>query len=210
LLRDKIFIKKYLTMDASTVESGCDFTTFAEACATIEKYAMQTNSVIILGKTTKNSNNSYRQALFVCKKQGKYSGRNDEYTTKRTECPFAIGINFRKRTKKYFITKSCLEHNHDVCLSATKFSTVSRKLDNDDLGWIEKLYDNGLRTKDRFSVLNSLSLKYIYKPDVYNAVSRQRKQKLQSLNEIELLLKTLHDDDSIVGNIALKNAYNNE
>ncbi|RIB14112.1 hypothetical protein C2G38_2196080 [Gigaspora rosea] len=177
-------------MDASTVKSGCDFTTFAKACATIESYTMQTNSVIILEKTTKNSDNSYRQALFVCKKQGKYRERNDEYTTKRTGCPFAIGINYRKRAKKYVITKLCLEHNHNVCLSATKFSTVSRKLDNDDLGLIEKLYNNELRTKDIFSVLNSVSSKYIHKPDVYNTVSHQRKQKLQGLNEIELLLKT--------------------
>ncbi|CAG8842100.1 39521_t:CDS:2 [Gigaspora margarita] len=136
---------------------------------------------------TKNSDNSYRQALFVYEKQEKYSGRNDEYTTKHTECPFAIGIHYHKRTKKYVITKSYLEHNHDVCLNATKFSTVSHKLDNDDLGWIKKLYDNRLRTKDIFLVLNSFNL-----------------------NEIELLLKTLHDDDSIVENIALKDVYNNE
>ncbi|CAG8826908.1 43566_t:CDS:2, partial [Gigaspora margarita] len=174
-------------MDASTVESEYDFTTFIEACATIKKYAMQTNFVIILGKITKNSDNSYRQALFVCERQGKYSRRNDKYTTKHTEYPFAIGINYHKCTKKYIITKLCLEHNHDVCLSTTKFSTVSCKFDNDNLGWIEKLYDNRLRAKDIFSVLNSLSL-----------------------NKIKLLLKTLHDDDNIVGNIALKDAYNDE
>ncbi|CAG8853300.1 38477_t:CDS:1, partial [Gigaspora margarita] len=90
LLRDKIFIKKYLTMDTSTVESECDFSTFSEACATIKKYAIQTNSVIILEKITKNSDNSYRQALFIYEKQGKYSRRNDKYTTKCTECLFAI------------------------------------------------------------------------------------------------------------------------
>ncbi|CAG8521186.1 1815_t:CDS:1 [Racocetra fulgida] len=85
-----------------------------------------------------------------------------------------------------------------------------RKLDKDDLGLVEKLYDNSLRTKDIFSVLNSVSSKYIHKPDVYNAVSRQRQHKLQGLNEIELLFKTLHDNENIVGNIALKPAFNDE
>ncbi|CAG8776246.1 4818_t:CDS:1, partial [Racocetra persica] len=197
-------------MDTSAVESGRAFATFAEACVTIERYAMQMNSVIILGKTSKIPDNGYRQALFVCEKQEKYSGKNDEYTTKRVGYNFAIGINYRKRTDIYVITKSCLEYNHDVCLSATKFSTVSRKLDNDDLGLIERLYDNGLRTKDIFSVLNSVSSKYIHKPDVYNAVSHQRKCKLQGLSKVELLLKTLRDDDNIVENIALKDTYNDE
>ncbi|CAG8804678.1 35353_t:CDS:1, partial [Racocetra persica] len=135
-------LENNLPIDTSIVESGCPFTTFAEAHATIEKYAMQTNSVIILGKTTKNSDNSYRQALFVCEKQGKYGGKNEEFITKRTGCPFAIGLNYHKHTNEYVITKSCLEHNYDICLSATKFSTVIRKLDDDDLGLVEKLYDN--------------------------------------------------------------------
>ncbi|CAG8453364.1 19850_t:CDS:2 [Racocetra fulgida] len=34
--------------------------------------------------------------------------------------------------------------------------------------------------------------------------------KLQGLSEIELLLKTLYDDESIVANIEIKNAFNNE
>ncbi|CAG8606497.1 13890_t:CDS:2, partial [Racocetra fulgida] len=92
----------------------------------------------------------------------------------------------------------------------TKFSTVSHKLDNDDLSLIERLYDNELRTKNIFSVLNSVSSKYIHKPDVYNTVSRQCKRKLQDLSEVELLLKTLCDDDNIVGNIALNDVYNDE
>ncbi|CAG8563728.1 7053_t:CDS:2, partial [Scutellospora calospora] len=198
-------------MDHSIVESGCDFDTFEEVRATIERYAMQTNIVIILGRMTKNpNNNSYIQVLFVCEKQGKYGEKNDEYTTKCTGYPFAIGINYRKHTKKFVITKSHLEHNYNICLDTTKFSTVVRKLDKDDLGLVEKLYDNRLRTKDIFSVLNSVSSRYIHKPDAYNAVSRQRKRKLQGLSEIELLFKTLRDDKSIVGNIALKDAYNNE
>ncbi|CAG8626828.1 13418_t:CDS:2 [Ambispora gerdemannii] len=41
-------------------------------------------------------------------------------------------------------------------------------------GLIEKLHNNDLQTKDIFLVLNSVSSKYIYKPDVYNAVSCQR------------------------------------
>ncbi|CAG8635989.1 20081_t:CDS:2, partial [Racocetra persica] len=191
-------LENNLPIDTSTVESGRPFTTFAEAYTTIEKYTMQTNSVIILEKTTKNSDNK------------KYGGKNEEFITKRTECPFAIGLNYYKCTNEYVIMKSYLEHNHDICLSATKFSTIIRKLDDDDLGLVEKLYDNGLRTKDIFSVLNSVSSKYIHKPDVYNAVSRQRKRKLQGLTEIELLLKTLCDDESIIGNIALKTVYNSE
>ncbi|CAG8778695.1 17977_t:CDS:2, partial [Cetraspora pellucida] len=193
-------LENNLPIDTSTVESGCPFTTFAKACATIEKYAMQTNSVIILGKTTKNFDNSYRQALFVYEKQEKYSSKNKEFITKCTGCLFAIGLNYHKHANEYVIMKSCLKHNHDICLNATKFSTVIRKLDNNDLGLVEKLYDNGLRTKDIFSVLNSVSSKYIHKPDVYNAVSHQHK----------LLLKTLHDNESIIENIVLKTAYNSE
>ncbi|CAG8746548.1 18279_t:CDS:2, partial [Gigaspora rosea] len=140
------------TIDTSTVEAGRTFATFHEARAT------QIDSVIILGKTTKNPDNIYRQAHFACEKQEKYIRKNDAYTMKRIGCPFVISINYCKRNKEFAITRSCLEHNHEVCSDATKFSTVVRKLNQDDLGLIETLHSNGLRTKDIFSVLNSVLL----------------------------------------------------
>ncbi|CAG8826656.1 17365_t:CDS:1 [Gigaspora margarita] len=198
-------------IDSSIVVSECTFNTFSEACTTIEKYAAQTNAIIILDKTTRNSDKSnYRQALFVCKKQGKYSGVNEEYTTKRIGCSFAIAINYQKRSQKFAITKSILEYNYELCLNATKFSTVARKFDKDNLGLIEKLHDDGLRTKDIFSVRNSVSCKYIHKPNIYNAISHHRQHKLHGLNEIEMLFKTLYDDENILGYIALKAAYSTE
>ncbi|CAG8675354.1 27960_t:CDS:2 [Racocetra persica] len=103
-----------------------------------------------------------------------------------------------------------LEHNHEPCLDTVKFSTVAHKFDKDVLGLIEKLHDDGLRTKDIFSVLNSVSCKYIHKPDVYNAVSCHCQYKLHGLNEIEMLFKTLYDDENILGYTALKAAYNTE
>ncbi|CAG8694023.1 31043_t:CDS:2 [Gigaspora margarita] len=87
---------------------------------------------------------------------------------------------------------------------------IIHKFDQDDLGLIERLYDNRLRIKDIFSVLNLVSSKYIHKPDVYNAISRQHQYKLQSLNEIEVLLKTLQGDENILCSIATKTAHNDE
>ncbi|CAG8767940.1 20049_t:CDS:2, partial [Racocetra fulgida] len=125
------------------------FSTFAKVCSTVESYAMQTNTVIILGKTTKNVNGSYQQVSFVCEKQGEYNGTKE-------------------------------------------------------------LHDNGLRTRDIFSVLSSISSKYIHKHNVYNAISQQRLQKLQGLSEIKMLLKTLHNDENIIAAVAMRPLYNNE
>ncbi|CAG8615643.1 11637_t:CDS:2 [Gigaspora rosea] len=198
-------------METNVLRTESTFNTFDEARAAIEKYAAKTGTNLILGNTTKNSDGSgYRQAYFVCEKQGKYGGKGEQYITKRTGCPFVIGVNYRKRIKKFAITKSNLEHNHDIFLEATRFSTIARKFDQNDLGLIEKLNDDGLRTKDIFLVLNSISSKYIQKPDVYNAVSRQRQRKLQGLSEVEILLKTIQNDENIIGNIATKAAHNNE
>ncbi|CAG8738707.1 40703_t:CDS:2, partial [Gigaspora margarita] len=123
-------------MEIDLPKSGCTFTTFAEVRAVIKRYAIRTHTVIILGRTSKNPNgSSYKQAFFVCKKQGKYSGPNKKYTT------------------------------------SEQFSTVMRKLDQDNLGLIEKLHNDGLRTRDIFFVLNSISSKHTHKSDVYNAVS---------------------------------------
>ncbi|CAG8701379.1 1170_t:CDS:2, partial [Racocetra persica] len=58
--------------------------------------------------------------------------------------------------------------------------TVACKFDKGDLGLIKKLYDDRLRTKDIFSVLNS----------------------------IKMLFKTLYDDKNILGYTVLKAAYN--
>ncbi|CAG8471523.1 14103_t:CDS:2 [Racocetra fulgida] len=177
------FDKVFMNNNSSVVEPERIFDTFSEACATIEQYATQTNAVVILDKTTRNSDNSdYIQATFVCEKQGNYNGTNEEHTTKHIGCPFAITINYCKCSQKFAITKSKLEHSYKPCLDAVKFSTVERKFDKDDLGLIEKLHDDELRTKDIFSVLNS----------------------------IEMLFKTLYDDENILGYTALKAAYNTE
>ncbi|RIB12418.1 hypothetical protein C2G38_2041848 [Gigaspora rosea] len=57
-----------LHIDSSAIKVGSTFSTFSEACETIERYAAQTSTVIILGKTTRNSdNNDYRQALLSAK-----------------------------------------------------------------------------------------------------------------------------------------------
>ncbi|RIB30410.1 hypothetical protein C2G38_2265872 [Gigaspora rosea] len=123
-------------MDIGTIEIGFLFDTFAEARVAIENYAAKTNMVLILDKTSKNPDGSgYRQAYFVCEKQGKYGGKEENYTTKRTGCCFCIGVNYRKHTNKFVITKSILEHNHEICLEATKFSTAICKFDQNDL-WI--------------------------------------------------------------------------
>ncbi|CAG8805457.1 39308_t:CDS:2, partial [Gigaspora margarita] len=180
--------KNEIFIDIGTLEIGFLFDTFAEAHAAIKNYAAKTNTMLILGKTSKNPDSSgYRQAYFVCEKQKKYSEKEENYTTKRTGYCFCIGVNYRKRTNKFVITKSILEHNHEICLEATKFSTAIRKFNQNDLGLIEKLSDDGLRAKDIFSVLSSVNL-----------------------SEIEVLLKTLKNDNNIIGDIALKPEHNDE
>ncbi|CAG8806225.1 27679_t:CDS:2, partial [Gigaspora margarita] len=108
------------------------------------------------------------------------------------------------------ISKNPDEHNYEICLEATKFSTTIRKFDQNDFELIEKLSDDGLQTKDIFLVLNSVSSKYVYKPDIYNAMSCQCQCKLQGLSKIEVLLKTLKNDNNIIGDIAIKPVYNDE
>ncbi|CAG8465578.1 7409_t:CDS:2, partial [Gigaspora margarita] len=56
----------------------------------------------------------------------------------------------------------------------------------------------------------NLQLQIHHNPDIYNAISHQCQYKLQSLNEIEVLLKTLQDDKNILCSIATKTAHNNE
>ncbi|CAG8803621.1 17159_t:CDS:2, partial [Cetraspora pellucida] len=191
-------------MDTNTIlipKKESTFFTFGEACAFLENYTAQTNIVLILGKTTIDpDSNSYRQATFACEKQGKYNGKKDTYSTKRTGCQFSISLNYRKRNNEFAITQVCLKHNHIICPDARKFSINMRKLDQNELGMIENLHDSGLRTKDIYALLASIGSKYVLKHDVYNAVSRQRQQKLQGLSEIEMLLKTIQNDKNIIAN----------
>ncbi|CAG8823753.1 12596_t:CDS:1, partial [Racocetra persica] len=70
-----------------------------------------------------------------------------------------------------------------------------------------KLHDTGLRTKDIYVVLTSISSKYVHKHNIYNAVSRQHQQKLQRLHEIEILLRILQNDENIIASIATKYTY---
>ncbi|CAG8837895.1 39115_t:CDS:2 [Gigaspora margarita] len=99
------------------VLKGCTFNTFDKVRATIEGYAAKTSTNLILGKTTKYPDGSgYRQAYFFCEKQGKYSGKKQQYTTKRTGCPFVVGVNYNK-----------------------SINTVAHKFDPSDLDFTEKL-----------------------------------------------------------------------
>ncbi|CAG8788400.1 8409_t:CDS:1, partial [Racocetra fulgida] len=61
-----------------------------------------------------------------------------------------------------------------------------------------------------YTVLASVSSKYVYKHNIYNAVGHQCQQKLQGLNEIEMLLRILENDETIIASMATKPAYNNE
>ncbi|CAG8462639.1 10087_t:CDS:2 [Racocetra persica] len=54
------------------------FSTFDKARAFVENYAAQINIIIILRKTIKNPDDSYRQTSFVCKKQGSYNRTNEK------------------------------------------------------------------------------------------------------------------------------------
>ncbi|CAG8818292.1 6445_t:CDS:2, partial [Gigaspora margarita] len=146
-------LELFNAIDTSTVESEHTFATFAEACATIEDYI---------------------QVLFICEKQEKYGGTNDAYTTKYIGCPFAISVYYYKCDKEFTITKSCLKYNHNPCSNTTTFSSVIRKLDQNNLRLIEKLHNDGLRMKNIFLQL-----------------------KLQGLSEIEML-KNLHEDKNII------------
>ncbi|CAG8707600.1 11723_t:CDS:1, partial [Scutellospora calospora] len=114
------------------------------------------------------------QATFACEKQGKYNGKKDTYSTKRTSCQFSISLNYRKCKNEFAITQVCLEHNHIICPDARKFSINMYKLDQNELDMIKNLYDSGLQTKDIYAFLASISSKYVLKHDVYNAVSHQR------------------------------------
>ncbi|CAG8684983.1 9495_t:CDS:1, partial [Ambispora gerdemannii] len=121
-------------METDIPETEHVFPTFAEVHVVIKRYVAKTNAVLILGKTFKNPDGSdYRQVFFVCEKQGKYGEKNEKHTTKRTGCPFFVGVNYRKRAQEFVITKSCLEHNYDLCLDVTKFSTIMCKFDQNDL-----------------------------------------------------------------------------
>ncbi|CAG8767920.1 6429_t:CDS:2, partial [Racocetra persica] len=132
------------------------FSTFGEARAFVENYVAQTNIVTILRKTTRNSEgNSYRQAFFICEKQG------------------AI-------IEKIMHMLLSEQYNHVIYPDARKFSINMRKIDQNELSMIEDLYNKGLRTKDIYTVLASVSS------------------------------KTLENDKNIIASIATKSAYNNE
>ena len=60
-----------------------------------------------------------------------------------------------------------------------------------------------IRTKDIIAVLSDISSRYLHKPDVYNAISRSRQRKLNGLNEIELLIKVLHEDSDLVARFSV-------
>ncbi len=65
--------------------------------------------------------------------------------------------------------------------------------------------NNGIRSKDIFAIINDITNRYIHKIDVYNAISRVRQQKLNGLNEIQMLLKTLANDSDVIAKISAKN-----
>ncbi|CAG8842626.1 31257_t:CDS:2, partial [Racocetra persica] len=157
-----------------------DFSTFEEAHAFIENYAAQTNIIVILAKTTKNKDGSGYRQAFFA-------------------CKKQVQYNGKK--KDAYTTKRT---------DSRKFSNNMCKFSLNKLGIIGELHDNGLRIKDIYAVLASIGSKYVHKHNIYNAISHQYQQKLQGLNEIELLLKTLQNNENIISSIATQPAYNDE
>src|SRR5262249_1091022 len=93
---------------------GLTFSTFEEAREFIFHYTTQTKIEIILINTLKSkTDGSYLKAAFACKKQGKYVGKKAEYMTTHTGCPFVIRVSYRASSKRFTITQTNLNHNHD-------------------------------------------------------------------------------------------------
>ncbi|CAG8851160.1 1926_t:CDS:1, partial [Gigaspora margarita] len=120
----------------------------------VENYIIQNNIVIILEKQpeilTVVVTDKY--LLFVRNKSNIIE-KKYEYITKRTGCPFIMRVNYHKCTKEFTITRLYLEYNHILCPDAKKFSNVIHRLNQNNLGLIEKFHDDKLRTKDIFSIL---------------------------------------------------------
>ncbi|CAG8817725.1 40979_t:CDS:2, partial [Gigaspora margarita] len=109
-----------------------------------------------------------------------------------------------------FIILGRTSKNPDGSSYKQAFFVCEKQGKYDNLGLIEKLHNDSFRTRDIFSVLNSISSKYTHKPNVYNTMSRQRQRKLQGLDEIEILFKTLRNDENIIDNVATKAIHNDE
>ena len=72
------------------------FSTFEDASDFIEGYAQKHGIVLILCNTSK-LNGYYCKACYVCEKHGQYGGKKPEHKTKKTDCPFKIGLSYRRR-----------------------------------------------------------------------------------------------------------------
>lgn len=192
-------------------QPGLTFPTFEEAKAFIERFAANHHTILSLFHTRKSNENVYLLATFVCEKYGSYRGKKKiGFRSKKTECPFAIRVNYRSRNNVYVITSVHLEHNHVLLPEASVFSTGMRKLTVDDCALTEMLDRNAMRTKDVIPILADVTGRYIHKADVYNAVSRSRRRKLQGLTEVELLIKCLCDDPDIVAALSVEALNENE
>ncbi|CAG8744117.1 15220_t:CDS:2, partial [Racocetra persica] len=93
-----------------------------------------------------------------------------------------------------FVEAYTTQTNIVVILAKTTKNPDNSDYRQNELGIIENLHDNELQIKDIYTILDSSS----------------ELTEVQGLNEIEMLLRTLQNNESIISSIATKPAYNNK
>ncbi len=117
-----------------TPKTGLTFKTFEESRAFVDNYALKHKFVLVLRNTNKTKEGIYTYASLTCDKYGTYVGKKSETSTKRTNCPFAIKVGYRRKENIYIITSVSLEHNHILVSEDLQFTCAMRKLTVDELG----------------------------------------------------------------------------
>jgi hypothetical protein len=113
--------------------------------------------------------------------------------TRMTECPFEIRI-LRTEWGTWKVQVHNGDHNHDASINDSEHSQYRRPADT-EVSAIRSLHGSGVAPRNIVAnLLEQNSHTLVTSREVYNVISKQRKERLQGLSPIEALIKEIDRD----------------
>lgn len=178
------------------------FDTFEQALSTCQTWAKEHGYALSKRNTRRQyKGGPYLEAYLFCDRGTTYKSTAQvrKSSTRATGCPFKCQIRLIKHESRYELVTHHPIHNHPPSWSAAAHP-VHRRIDEYTLNIIQAETQAGVKPKQILaSIARETPASSVRQKDVYNAVSKLRKDTLQGMTPIEALAALPSSQVSQVG-----------
>ena len=160
-----------------------------------ERAAKHVGFVVIKRNTDYSSERVLQKGSFRCYKDGSSRGKGIRRTAK-SRCPFQVNFRRQQATGVYHFTSKCnLVHNHPLEEASTTMTAIARRFSPRQFDTIESLNSRDVPVSRIVEELRKTTNAIVQKRDVYNALQRCERARVDGMLEMQGLLLAIDGNE---------------